>query len=150
MYLSSASAAAFAVAMALEVGDTALAALHKSLELALEGIFLLFGSGLTGALLGRHGPLGLLLNSFFDRQIDTVRLIDANDLDFDSLSLGNVLADVADKGIGYLRNMNHTALARCKLNERSELGDTGDLTLINIADNDLHQKDDPPTTCLLA
>jgi hypothetical protein len=40
--------------------------------------------------------------------------------------------------------MNHSALAGCDLHERTKLGNAGDFTLINIADNNVHLKDDPP------
>jgi hypothetical protein len=94
--LSSASSAASAVILTLEIRYTALTALHKSLELGLKRILFFFGCGLTGTLLHISRFLGLLLfYSFFDRKVNAISLINADYFDFDSLSLRKMLADIA-------------------------------------------------------
>ena len=46
-------------------------------------------------------------------------------------------------------NMYHSALSRCKLHKGAKLGYTGNFSLVNVANNDVHLKDDPPKAYLL-
>ena len=76
---------------------------------------------------GRTFPLRLGLQTL-DRQIDLAVII-GDDHDLHILTLGQMLADIADVGIGHLRNMYHAGLVLRQGDERTEIGDRLDLTL---------------------
>ena len=49
-----------------------------------------------------------------------------------------MLADIADEGIGHLRDVHKTALAAGERDKSPKLGDTADLTLEYLADFPIH------------
>ena len=58
-----------------------------------------------------------------DGQVDLSVRIHSKDHDLDGLTLGQVLADIRDIGVGNFRDMYHTGLALGQRNERAEAGD---------------------------
>ena len=91
-------------------------ALVLSLGLILPG-----GGGSEIIVPGSALSLGLGLQPL-DGQIDlTVVIADNHDLHI--LAFGQVLADITDVSIGYLRNMHHAGLVFRQCHERAEIGD---------------------------
>jgi len=116
---------------------------HKSLQLFFKKLVGSFGrggrcgrgaggSGLTGGSAAEivpgcaAFPLGLGLQPL-DGQVD-LAIVCADDHHFHILTFGQVLADVADIGVGNLRNMYHAALVFRQGDERAKIGDGFDFT----------------------
>ena len=99
----------------------------------LEAAFPALGTiiALAEAALGPTGifALGLGLQTF-DGQVDLAVFI-ADDHHLHILTLGQMLADVADIGVGDLRNMYHAGLVLRQGNERAEIGDGLDFAFEN-------------------
>ena len=141
LYLSSAFATAAAIVLILQVRHTTLAALHKCLEFGLKGILFLFGCGLARTLrcCGRLGRL-LLFHSFFDGKVDTAGIVNTDDLDLHLISLVQMLTDIIHIGIGDFRNVNQTGFALRQGDERAKFSNTGNLSLYDRTNTELHNE----------
>ena len=150
---SSATAAALAVDVAVQVGDLALRGGEELLQLILEGLLgrnalhallgagcgsgtalaaliVVEGAGLCllgpGAALGR-GALGLG-QSLLDGEID-LAVLGGQDQNLDLLAFLHEIMHVVDEGICHLRNVNQTGLSIRQSNKSAKLRNPRDLTV---------------------
>ena len=89
--------------------------------------------------LGTGSTLGWGLH-LFDRQVDPVGLVNANDLHFDFLSLVEVIRHLIYIGIGDLRNMYQPGLSVRQGYKSPEFCDTRNLAVNDGPNSKLHKR----------
>ena len=104
----------------LAAGDPAVGVRHKLLELFLKGQGRL-GLIPRGSRLRIRGAL--LLLCALDGQADLARLVDADDLNADTLPFRQMGANVTDVCIGNLGNVHHPGAVFREQNKRAEFCD---------------------------